>query len=1799
MTVWLKIDASLRSDTYTTTVYYVGGNIVSVAPDSYGTVPTYYLDYNGQTIGNVNESGPPGTPWGEYDPDIGAYGGAYLFSFPPGGGSPYVASGQIKSATSDSNAQIVVDGTLVTAEAIETVTGTEYYLDGRIAEVSTTTPSHVYGNLITVDLGVWHFFNDSGGAKGDPINVDSDPLGTFKYYDYVWIPIYDTWFTSSFETVNFNKLTSFQQSAVEGGADLYNALGGGDNITLPDANPGDTTIVIPGTNRTFDLTRNLFLGDHAGETTMVSGGSGSYNVALGAGHDIVDIEGDGNSHVVGGEGLGSVTFKGNGNDSIDVGTGEISATLLGGGQTTFNFTAQRETLDLFASSYTGSIQLSGLQLGDTIDLHNVFISKLDATAPTLTFFNPLLGSSSTIELNYEFSDQYSSSKAVIHAKFDGVDGTILTVDNGLFTAGDDTVDFGHLTYSEQRAVGNGADATHGLGGNDTVILSSSQSFTTGSKLGDLYTMMEGSGDYKLTGGDGIEFITINGSGTSSLVTGSGTEVLSISGGGRLVVNGSLTGGSATIGANSTLELKGTDSGSITFDPPNPSTGSGGTLQIDGTVMPTGPITGLSGNKIDLAATPLSSLAGMPASWSGDQLTISGIGGPASFQLPGAKSDLALFSDGQGHAEFTTFDFGSDVIKDAVKDAGIVKEATEALLASVTAIKSYQPGSPSLEEFEEVFGPFFTTVGTLITTLDVGSEATAIYQKFESAVDSPTATVEDIKDAWHEAFSEAVNVGVKQGLKAVLASASAVAAEAATETALAGIAGFAAEGAVGGYLSALAIGAGVLSAPVVVGVGAALAVGIAVDQYYGPVLKPIVDDWIEEMITPHADEVVGITQDGYISRATVFADDNGNGRLDSSEASSSTDSTGSFSLAGGTGPLIAFGGIDTSIGLPFKGHLSAPAGSGVITALTTLLTALGSDPSPQSKILSALGLPSTIDLTTFDPIAAAKTGSTDGAATEIAAAKVYDTVETIASALAGAGGAFDQSLQAAFSALAAALGGAGIDLSDKVALTVLIDQVAQADNVSLANGVAESVAATIAASNAALDQTELTFGAGDHLLNNVAAIERVIQGSASNAIQQAANDPGQLQALANAFTGANLDKAISTALSHLGNNADTTAPTLTPVADQTLEATSAAGAAVSFSATATDLMDGTDPVVFKEGNTVVHSGDLFTVGNHTIIASAIDAAGNSSSETFAISVVDMTAPTLTSVADQTLEASSASGAVASFMATATDLVDGTDPVVFKEGNTIVHSGDVFGLGVHTISASAIDAAGNVASENFVFKVVDTTAPILTLVADQTVHATSQKGAAATFSAAANDLVDGNDLVAFSEGNAVVHSGDIFALGTHTITAIAVDEAGNTATETFAIKITDEAPLVSTLVRSVGEDRPTFIQDLLAGASDPDLSDLLSVSGLDGSVTTAQGRHLVLGTDYTLNGSSLALTAAGFAKFNSLAGSQTDQVLFHYEVSDGVLTTADSLALTVVGANDAPTLVNQTANQSATAGTAFLLTIPSDTFQDPDTGDHLTLAATLSSGAALPSWLTFDAAKGILSGTPGGGNVGGLDIAITSSDTGGLTATDAFHLNVAAATNHAPIITSDGGGTTASIIITDRSKYVDTVHAADPDPNASIKYSIIGGQDQKLFVIDPTSGVLSFKSMPKDGHSYQVTVAASDGGLKDTQTIEVQIAKGLIEFGNAGVTDTFVFKPGFGLDIINKFDATSSSHDVLELDHALFWRADPHASSGAVFDLIERHSFQFGSDVIIATDTLDFIDLRHTDLHALTAKDFLLV
>ena len=235
--------------------------------------------------------------------------------------------------------------------------------------------------------------------------------------------------------------------------------------------------------------------------------------------------------------------------------------------------------------------------------------------------------------------------------------------------------------------------------------------------------------------------------------------------------------------------------------------------------------------------------------------------------------------------------------------------------------------------------------------------------------------------------------------------------------------------------------------------------------------------------------------------------------------------------------------------------------------------------------------------------------------------------------------------------------------------------------------------------------------------------------------------------------------------------DTTKPQLTLPSSQTLEATGPGGATATFTASADDLVSGSLPVTFSSP-----SGSTFPLGTTTVSVTATDAAGNTATGTFDITVRDTTVPSLSVPANQTLEATGPGGAVATYTAAANDAVSGNVPVTFN-----VASGSTFGLGTTTVTVSAKDAAGNTATGTFTVTVVDTTAPVINVPGQPVIaFATSTAGAAVNFTATAQDVVDGALPVTYSQ-----QPGSIFAPGQTVVTVTATDAHGNRSQATFVV------------------------------------------------------------------------------------------------------------------------------------------------------------------------------------------------------------------------------------------------------------------------------------------------------------------------------------------------------------------------------------------------------------------------------
>lgn len=148
-----------------------------------------------------------------------------------------------------------------------------------------------------------------------------------------------------------------------------------------------------------------------------------------------------------------------------------------------------------------------------------------------------------------------------------------------------------------------------------------------------------------------------------------------------------------------------------------------------------------------------------------------------------------------------------------------------------------------------------------------------------------------------------------------------------------------------------------------------------------------------------------------------------------------------------------------------------------------------------------------------------------------------------------------------------------------------------------------------------------------------------------------------------------------------------------------EATGPDGAVAAFIATSAD---GT-PVICAPA-----SGSTFPLGTTSVTCTATNASGTSSGS-FAVRVVDTTPPVITAPSLLEVEATSAAGALAAYVVTAHDLVDGDVPV-----SCLPVSGSQFPLGTTDVVCSATDSRLNGDVIAFQLIVQDTTAPVVTQI-----------------------------------------------------------------------------------------------------------------------------------------------------------------------------------------------------------------------------------------------------------------------------------------------------------------------------------------------------------------------------------------------------------------------------------------------------------------------------------------------------
>lgn len=312
-----------------------------------------------------------------------------------------------------------------------------------------------------------------------------------------------------------------------------------------------------------------------------------------------------------------------------------------------------------------------------------------------------------------------------------------------------------------------------------------------------------------------------------------------------------------------------------------------------------------------------------------------------------------------------------------------------------------------------------------------------------------------------------------------------------------------------------------------------------------------------------------------------------------------------------------------------------------------------------------------------------------------------------------------------------------------------------------------------------------------------------------------------------------------------------------------------------------------------------------------------------------------------------------------------------------------------------------------------------------------------------------------------------------------------DGSDTVSDEFSLIVlaVNDAPVVSVLVPDTSSPEDQAVSFVLPANTfyDPD-GDALTLSA-------------------TLSG-DFALPA--WLSFNAVTGAFSGtppenfsgSLMVKVSASDGELSTFGNFTLEVSPVNDAPVLAQLLADVSSQEDATINFTLPSTAFSDVDDGS-LNYSATLASGAALPSWLNFNAMTRQFSGTPPLNFFGSIAVVVTASD-GLLSATDEFALNVTSV-NDAPTAVNDGSlNVTYNTALTINAASL-LANDSDVDGNNLAIVSVqsaangtVGLNAAGNVVFTPTSGY-------SGNASFTYTLSDGNGGIA-TATVALSVSAG---------------------------------------------------------------------------------------------------
>ncbi|WP_224797096.1 VCBS domain-containing protein, partial [Pseudomonas fluorescens] len=281
------------------------------------------------------------------------------------------------------------------------------------------------------------------------------------------------------------------------------------------------------------------------------------------------------------------------------------------------------------------------------------------------------------------------------------------------------------------------------------------------------------------------------------------------------------------------------------------------------------------------------------------------------------------------------------------------------------------------------------------------------------------------------------------------------------------------------------------------------------------------------------------------------------------------------------------------------------------------------------------------------------------------------------------------------------------------------------------------------------------------------------------------------------------------------------------------------------------------------------------------------------------------------------------------------------------------------------------------------------------------------------------------------------------------------AGTTYTDTFPVSSAD-GTLTSVTVHILGTNDAAVLSADIANltetnaAADISTSGTLTISDVDSAATFVPQTDIAGSYGKFSIGTGGAWTYVANSAHNEFAAGTTYTDTFAVSSADGTLT---SVTVHIAGSNDSPTITSNgggaTASINVAENTTAVTTVaatdvdlPAQTLSYSIFGGADAAKFSIASGTGV---LSFVSAPNFEAPTDSGAN-NVYDVIVRASD-GTLFDDQAIAVTVTGVNDNSPVITSNGGGATASINVAENTTAVTTVAATDADqPAQTLSYSI---------------------------------------------------------------------------------------------------------------------------------------------------------